>query len=122
MMYKHGRNVLCAVVLGFTAAVGLVSTAFAAGDSSSDAPGGFTAVKQSTAVIIAVPIDAQGRENVSAATMHLYSGAAVRSSDDLRAAFAQGVDVTNAPRVTSGDIQHDSSTCGWYGGDYGYGA
>jgi hypothetical protein len=110
------------MLLGFGLA--LTAPAFAQGDSSADAAGFAQAVAGSDAVIIRVPLDAQGRELSSAAELRVSSGADMSTSSDLQAAFDAGVDASSQPQL---DIDADSSTswsnsCNYGWNRYSYGS
>jgi hypothetical protein len=117
------------LMLGFGLALSV--PAFAQGDSSADAAGFARTVEGSDAVIVRVPIDAQGRELSSAAELRVYTGADMSTSaDGLAAAFDRAVDASAQPQV---DIDADSSTSwgsscnyGWnrysYGSGWNYGS
>jgi hypothetical protein len=110
MKLTVNRALLALALAGF----GPVSSlAMADGDSSSDAAGGFAAhVAQSQAVIIQVPINAQGEELTDAADMRLYQGADLNTNGDFASAFATAQPAADQPEV---DVSADSSTHGSYG-------
>lgn len=99
------------------------AAALADGDSSADASNGFAqSVEESEAVIIRVPVNAQGAEMTDAAEMVLHHGADLGTSGDLVAAFAAGQDAGEQPEV---DVNSDSSTSRYSYGwnrwrNYGY--
>lgn len=105
--------------LSLGAALLLVPTGFAfseGGDSSSDAADGFARVVEgSTAVMIRVPLNAQGAEDTNAAEMRVYTGQPV-SGAQLEAAWQTGVDASTQPvlnRDSSTSVGRDGYYWGW---------
>ena len=113
--------------LGATTAMLFAASAMADNsDSSASAAAGYAeTVAGSDAVIVKVPIDANGLEVRDAAEMRV-TGAADNSTSSLESAFASGVSVDTQAVF---DVNSDSSTswghCGWsnwqgYGNGYNY--
>lgn len=112
---KVVARVIASGVLAAGLALGFASAGFADDDSSSDVSGGFAqSVEESEAVIIRVPVNAQGAEVTDDAEMVLHHGADLGTSGDLTAAFTAGQSVAEQPEV---DLDSDSSTShrGYYG-------
>lgn len=114
----------------FVAAASIFATGAKADDSSdsnADASRAFAStLEQSKAVIIRVPVDAQGQEDSTRAEMRVHvSDGSVASSTDVAGAFDKGIDAKTAPVLPSG--AGDSSTShrdswGWdsWNGNGGY--
>lgn len=89
-------------------------------EASSQAEGGFDAVvKESSAVVLRVPINAKGEENTSAAEIRLINGSPSMSEQALVGAFDSAESMADVPVVDSEETV-DVSTCGW-NSYYGYG-
>jgi hypothetical protein len=107
---------------GFALAMTLAGPAFADGDSSADADGGFhNQVSASTAVILRVPINAAGEELSDRAEMRLYSGAPVSTNGDFATAFDGATPLTGQPTLPADGDSSTSFGYGWSGYGYGYG-
>jgi hypothetical protein len=102
------------LVLAVMLTVGFGTSAFADGDDSAIARGGFAAaVHASKGVVLRVEINANGEEKRDSATMRLHVGdAPVAAAADVQTAFARGVDASSQPQLNPEDINRDSST-GW---------
>jgi hypothetical protein len=87
-----------------------------ASDSSADGHAMTETVKSSRAAMIRVPVDAAGRELISAAEMRLVrENVRPRGYAALALIWERGADVTNAP-VADSSTDGDSSTWGYYWG------
>lgn len=89
------------------------------GDSSADASAGFhTSVEASQAVMIRVPVNANGEEDTTAAAIRVYTGPQVTGTpSDFATAWNSAVDGTSQPVVNTAG---DSSTSMFNGGYYGW--
>jgi hypothetical protein len=96
--------------------------AIADGDSSSDAQDGFVnTLKETSGLIVKVPINEKGEELVSEAKTVLHRGTGLNSESDYATAFTGGDIVDINAAVTETGIAADSATSGWYYGRAHYG-
>jgi hypothetical protein len=103
------RILRCAALgLSFATAV----PAFASGDSSADAASGFRDVKESTGVVLRVPINERGEELASAAEMRVHKGEASTSAD-LKTVFEAATIIPAVAVNRDSSTSADSSTHGW---------
>lgn len=121
-MRRIAKVIVALAVTGFMAQPALADDQIR--DGASDAANGFLAkVQGANAVVLRVPVNAQGEENTSAATMRLYAGEtrATANSSAIETIWNSSTDIGNVPKVTDQSIR-DGATWGWggYRSNYGW--